>query len=51
MLPPFHIIRLSSIVRIHTYVNDSRHICVSGFINTYINVDNARKFYNIKRRE
>ena len=44
ILPPFHIIRLSSIVHIHIDV-------VSRFINIYVNVDNARKSYNMKRRE
>ena len=35
VLPPFHIIRLSSIAYIHIYVNESRHICVPRFINIY----------------
>uniref|UniRef100_A0A0E0CEA1 Uncharacterized protein n=1 Tax=Oryza meridionalis TaxID=40149 RepID=A0A0E0CEA1_9ORYZ len=51
VLPPFHIIGLSSIVHIHTYVNESRYICVSRFIKIYMNVGNARKSYNLKRRE
>jgi hypothetical protein len=50
LLPPFHIIRLFSIVYIHIYVNESRHICVPKFINVYMNVGNARKSYNLKRR-
>ena len=41
LLPPFHIIRLSSIAHIHIYVNESRH--------EYM--DNARKSYNMKRRK
>ena len=49
VLPPFHIIILSSIIHIHIYVNESRHICVPRFIN--INMDNARKSYNLKWRE
>jgi hypothetical protein len=49
--PPFHIIRISSIGHIHIYVNESRHICVPRFINIYMNVGNARKSYNLKRRE
>ena len=44
LLPPFHIIILSSIAHIYIYVNESRH-------NIYMNVDNARKSYNIKQRE
>ncbi len=52
LLPPFHIIRLSGIAHIHigVYVNESRYICVPRFINIYMNVDNARKSYNLKRR-
>jgi hypothetical protein len=52
ILPPFHIIRLSSIAHIHIYiyVNKSRHICVPIFFNIYMNVGNARKSYNLKRR-
>ena len=44
LLPPFHIIRLSSIAYIHIDINESRHICVPRFINIYTNVGNARKF-------
>ncbi len=50
ILPAFHIIKLYSIVHIHIYVNESSHICVPRFINIYMNVGNARKFYNLKRR-
>ena len=50
ILPPFHIIRLSNIAHIHIYVNESRHICVPRFINIYMNVGNAKKSYNLKRR-
>ena len=51
VLPPFQNIRLSSIAHIHTDVNESRHTYMSRFVNIYINVDNARKFYNMKRRK
>jgi hypothetical protein len=47
LLPPFplfYIIRLSSIVHIHIYVNESRH-------SIYMNVGNAIKSYNMKRRK
>ena len=43
-------IRLPSIAHIHIYVNESRHICVPRFINIYMNVGNARKSYNLKRK-
>ena len=49
--PPFQVIRLSSIAHIHIYINESRHICVPRFINIYMNVSNARKSYNLKRRK
>ena len=39
VLPPFHIIRLSSIVHIHIDIDESKHICVSKFINIYMNVE------------
>ena len=32
LLPPFHIIRLSSIIHIYIYVNKSRHICVQIYV-------------------
>ena len=51
VLPPFQVIRLSSIAHIHIDVNESRHTYVSRFINIYTNVGNARKFYNMKRRK
>jgi hypothetical protein len=44
-------IRLYSIIRIHIYVNELRHIRVPRFINIYMNIGNARKSYNLKRRE
>ena len=51
LLSPFHNARFSSIAHIHIDVNESRHIYVSRFINIYINMDNARKSYDMKRRE
>ena len=51
LLPPFQIVRLSSIARIHLEVNESRHIYMPRFINIYTNVDNARKSYIVKRRK
>ena len=41
VLPPFHIIRLSSIAHIHIDVNESKRIYMSRFINIYMNVGNA----------
>ncbi len=38
------IIKLSSIAHIHIDVNESRH-------NIYINMDNAKKSYNMKQRK
>ncbi len=32
-------------------VNKSRHTCVPGFINIYINMGNTIKSYNLKRME
>jgi hypothetical protein len=49
-ITPFHIIKLSSIVHIHIYVNESRHVYVSRFIDIYMNMCSARKYYNMKRR-
>ncbi len=51
LLPPFHIIRLCSIAHIHIDVNESRHTYMFRFINEYMNVDNTRKSYNMKRRK
>jgi hypothetical protein len=51
LLPPLFITRLFSIAHIHIDVNESKHIYVFRFINIYINVGNARKYYNMKRRE
>jgi hypothetical protein len=51
LLPPFHNVRLFNIAHIHIDVNESRYICVSRFINIYMNVSNARKSYIVKRRE
>jgi hypothetical protein len=51
LLPPFQVIRLSSIPHIHIDVNEYRHTYMSRFINIYMNVDNARKSYNMKRRK
>ena len=50
LLPPLHITRLYNITHIHIYVNKSRHICVSKFINIYMKVGNARKSYKLKQR-
>ena len=50
-LPPFHIIRFSSIIHIYIYINKSRRIYMPRFINIYINMDNAGKSYNLERRE
>ena len=47
----FQVIRLYSIVHIHIYVNESRHIYMSRFINIYMNVDNTRKSYNMKQKK
>ncbi len=44
ILPPFHNIRLSSIVHIYLDV-------VSRFINIYMSVDSAGKSYIMKQRE
>ncbi len=43
VLPPFHNVRLSSIIHIHIHVNESRHIYVPRFINIYMYVDNTKK--------
>ena len=52
LLPsPFQIIRLSSIAHIQIDVNESRNAYMSRFINIYMNVDNTRKSYNMKRRK
>ena len=51
LLPPFQVIRLSSIAHIHIDANESRHTYMSIFINIYMNVGNARKSYNMKRRK
>jgi hypothetical protein len=51
LLPPFHNVRLHRIVHIHTNVNESSHTHMSRFINIYMNVDNARKSYNMKPRK
>ena len=49
--PPFHNVRLSSIVHIHIHINEPKHIYLYRFINIYMNVDNARKSYIMKWRE
>ena len=51
LLHPFHIIKLSNITHIYIYVNKFRHIYLSRFINIYMNIDNTRKSYNMKRME
>jgi hypothetical protein len=47
----FQVIRLSSIAHIHIDINEFRHTYMSKFINIYMNVDNARKSNNMKRRK
>ena len=51
LLPPFHNVRLFSIVHIYLDINESRYMYVSRFINIYIYVDNGRKSYIMKLRE
>lgn len=51
LLPPFQIIKLSSIVHIYIDVNEYRHTYMFRFINIYMNIDNARKSYNMIRRK
>ena len=51
VLPPFHNVSSSSIAHIHIDVNESKYICVSRFINIYMNVGNARKSYIMKRKK
>jgi hypothetical protein len=51
ILPPFQVVRLFSIVHILIDVNESRHTYMFRFINIYMNVGNARKSYNMKRRK
>jgi hypothetical protein len=63
LLPPFQIVKLFSIAHIHLQVNESRHIYIHlevnesrhiymlRFINIYMNVDNVRKSYVMKRRK
>ena len=43
VLPPFHNVRLSSVVHIHIDVNESRHTYESRFINIYMNAGDTRK--------
>ena len=50
LLHPFQFTRLSSIAHIYIYINEFRHIYVSRFINIYMNVDNVRNSYNLKRK-
>ena len=50
-LSPFQVIRLSSIFYNYIDVNEFRHTYMSRFINIYMNVGNARKSYNMKRRK
>ncbi len=47
----FHNVRLYSVAHIYIYVNEFRHICVSRFINIYMNVGNAIMSCIMKRRE
>jgi hypothetical protein len=50
LLPPFHNVKLSSIIHIYLDVNESR-LYMSRFINIYNNVGSARKSYIVKQRE
>lgn len=50
ILPPFHNIRLSSIVHIYIYANESKHTYMFRFIDIYMNTGNARKSYIMKQR-
>jgi hypothetical protein len=47
----FHNVTHSSIVRIHIDVNESIHSYIFRFINIYINMDNAKMIYIMKRRK
>mgnify|MGYP003702894451 CR=1 FL=1 len=51
ILPPFHNVRLSSIIHIYIDVNESRHTYMFRFINIYMNVGNARMTYIMKWRK
>ncbi len=52
ILPPFQVIRLSSIAHIHIDVNESSHTYISKIhYHIYMNVGNARKSYNMKWRK
>ena len=51
LLPPFHNVRLSSIIHIHIVVNESRHTYIFRFINIYMNIDNAIMTYIMKQRK
>ena len=51
LLPPFQVIRLFNIAHIHIDVNESRHIYICKLINIYLNIDNTKKSYNMKRRK
>ena len=51
LLPPFHNVRLSSIVHIHIDANEFIYIIMSRFISIYMNVGNARKSYIVKPRK
>ena len=50
ILPPFHNVGFSSITHIYIEVNESKHIYMPRFINIYMNMCNARKYYIVKRR-
>ena len=51
LLPLFHNIELSNIIHIHIDANESIYIIMSRFISIYMNMDNVRKSYIVKRRE
>ena len=51
VLSPFDNVSHSNISQIYIDVNESRHIYLSRFINTNINVENAKMTYIVKRRK
>lgn len=55
-LPSFYIIKLFNITHIYIYTNKSRYVYNIDINRCYlkkidINVDSAKKFYNMKRRK
>ena len=51
ILPPFHNVSHSNIFYIHIDANESIRIYMFKFISIYMNVENARMNYIVKRRE